>query len=109
MNRNKILVALAIAASVAGLNASAADSSPNAYGNNSPAGSAGRVVEITPATKYVNVTDGDTVTFKIDGRDFTWTFHVLHQEGVVQLSSILPQDLHADGVKVYVTPDLSYR
>lgn len=109
MKRTTTLLGLALAASAFGLNAGAADINPKLYGNEASASGANRVVEITPATKYVNVIDGDTVKFKIEGREFTWTFDLYHQEGVVELSSILPKDMRAGDVKVYVASDPSYR
>jgi len=57
----------------------------------------------------VRVTNGETVTFNIDGKPFSWTFQMYQQEGVVALAAILPQELHADSVKVYVGADPTYR
>jgi len=102
-------VAFAFAAGVASLNASAANIDPANYGVAAQASAGARVVDITPGTRYINVTDGDTVTFNVGGQQFTWTFRVNHGEGVVALSAILPKELDAHGVMVYVGPDPSYR
>jgi hypothetical protein len=71
-----------------------------------------RVVDIKPDTRWVNVTNGDTVTFNIDNQAFTWNFTVYHGEGALKLGSILPENLHADkhadDVVVYVAPDLNF-
>jgi len=85
------------------------DVTPKIYGMQAPANSAQRVIEISAGTKDVHVTNGETVTFSIDGRQFTWKFDLYHQEGVVALSFLLPQDMHADGVKVHVAESPMYR
>jgi hypothetical protein len=98
---------IAIAAAVFALNAGAADA--QLYGKPAPASAAQRKIEIKPDSKNIRVTNGETVTFSIDGKPFTWTFQLYQQEGVVALAAILPQELHADGVKVYVDADPTYR
>jgi hypothetical protein len=67
------------------------------------------VVDITPGMKYVNVINGQTVSFNLGGQQFTWTFQLYQQEGAVALSAILPKELRADDVTVYVAPDPTYR
>jgi len=111
MNHSKTLIAMAIAASALTLNtaAHAGDVNPTMYGASAPASAAQRVVEIKPGMKYVNVVNGQTITFNVDGKPFTWTFQLYQQEGAVALSAILPAELHADGVTVYVAPDPTYR
>jgi hypothetical protein len=123
MKNLKPLFALALAASALTLNASAADDSAKYYGNQVPASrgtqvveikgnSDARVVDIKQDTRWVNVTNGDTVTFNVDNQAFTWNFSLYHGEGAVRLGSIMPEDLHADAhaekVVVYVAPDLDY-
>jgi hypothetical protein len=109
MNHTKTLIAIAIAASALTLNAHAGDVNPTMYGAIAPASAAQRVVDIKPGMKYVNVVNGQTITFNVDGKPFTWTFQLYQQEGAVALSAILPSGLHADGVTVYVAPDPTYR
>jgi hypothetical protein len=111
MKRMKTLAILAFAltAGVSSLNAGAENIDPANYGVAAQASRAARVVDITPGTRHVNVIDGETVTFNLDGQQFTWTFHVNHGEGVVALAAIVPKALDAHGVMVYVGPDLSYR
>jgi hypothetical protein len=103
------LLGFVFAASAFTLNVHAADIDSGFYGTPASEQSAGRVIEITPATRHVNVTEGETVTFRIGDQQFTWTFHMLHQEGALSLSAILPRGLRAEGVMVYVAADTSYR
>jgi endonuclease YncB( thermonuclease family) len=109
MKHSKALIAVAIAASALTFNANAGGINPNTYGASAPASAAQRVVDVKPGMKYVNVVNGQTITFNVEGKPFTWTFQLYQQEGVVALSAILPKELHADGVTVYVAPDPTYR
>jgi hypothetical protein len=111
MKLTKILVAFAMAASALTMNVNAGifDANPEIYGMVAPANTAQRTVDITADTKKVNVTNGETITFNINGTQFTWKFDLYHQEGVLELSTILPKDLHADGVTIYVAEDPMYR
>lgn len=111
MSINKTLAAFAIAASAFSLNASAGmfDNSPKLYGTPAPASSAQRSIDINAATKRVNVTNGETITFNINGKQFTWKFDLYHHEGALELSFILPQDLQANGVQIYVAEDPAFR
>jgi len=98
---------IAIAATVFALNAGAADAQQ--YGKPAPASAAQRKIEIKPGGNDPANLRVQIVTFNIDGKPFTWTFQLYQQEGVVALTAILPQELHADGVKVYVGADPTYR
>jgi hypothetical protein len=111
MKTTNILAAFAIAASAFSLNASAGifDVHPRIYGAAAPANSAQRTIDITAQTKKVRVTNGETITFNINGKQFTWKFDLYHQEGALELSTILPADLRADGVTIYVAEDPAYR
>lgn len=78
------------------------------YGTSAAAGFAERDITLTAGTKSVNVTNGETVRFLIDGASFTWNFSTLRSETSFDLSSIAP-----DGVKVaarvYVASNPLYR
>lgn len=123
MKRITSLLAFTLAAGAFSLDAGAADNNAGYYGAQVPASgstnvveirgsSNARVVDIKPDTRWVNVTNGDTVTFNVDNQAFTWNFSLYHGEGAVKLGSIMPADLHADAhaekVVVYVAPDLDY-
>ena len=111
MNTRKILMAFAIAASTLSMNAHAGlfDVTPKVYGTQASADSAQRTIEVNADTKAVHVTNGEIVTFKINGQRFTWKFDLYHQEGVVDLSFLAPKEMHADGVKVYVAENPVFR
>lgn len=111
MNITKSVMAFAIAASAFTSNANAGifDVTPKIYGMPAPASLAQRHIDITSATKKVDVTNGETITFHIDGKPFTWKFDLYTQAGAVELSFILPNELHADGVTIVVAENPLYR
>jgi hypothetical protein len=90
-------------ANAAGRTGTAAD-----YGTGVTAGGYDRVVEITPQTKSVNVTNGQTVKFVIAGKTFSWNFDTFNYDNVFDLSRIAPADIRVDGVKVYIEPNPLY-
>ena len=102
-------IAFATAAFTSNANAGIFDSSPKVYGAPALASAAVRTIDITASTKSVSVTNGETVTFNINGKQFTWKFDLYFQAGVVDLAFILPQEAHADGVKVYVGENPAFR
>ena len=61
-----------------------------------------RSVTILPSTKYVNVRQGDVVTFTSDGKQFTWLFDTLRPTDDFDLSSIAPAEMKTHGARVYV-------
>lgn len=81
----------------------------SAFGTFAPQGTAMRTVEVKPATKWVNVRDGETVRFDVSGKKFEWTFNLAKQrEGVVSLSKIVPNGINAGNTVVYVAPNARY-
>lgn len=109
MKITKTLTAIALAASAFAMNAHAGifDVTPKIYGHEAAASMSQRTIVVTPETKKVHVTNGETIKFEVNGQAYTWKFDLYHQEGVVDLSLILPES-HADGVKVYVAEDPLY-
>ena len=73
------------------------------------AGNAGRVIEVTPATRYLNVTNGETVTIRQGERSLTWHVQVPNNLNAVPLSRIAPQDEAGREVLVYVAPGQQYQ
>lgn len=76
------------------------------YGSTAPADSAERQIVLTPSTKYVNVTNGETVTFVENGKTFTWDFSTYDHVNL-KLSAIAPKGLGYPDVRVYVDRDPS--
>jgi hypothetical protein len=67
-----------------------------------------RVITITPATRWVNVTDGDTVRFIAGDRSFAWNFQVSRTVSVFDLKQIAPPGTLPRPVLVYVEPNPLY-
>lgn len=67
-----------------------------------------RSITILPAKKYVNVNQGDVVTFISDGKQFTWLFDTLRPTDDFNLSSIAPAEMITHGVRIYVGPNPLY-
>jgi hypothetical protein len=67
-----------------------------------------RVITITPATRWVNVTSGDTVRFVAGERMFAWNFQVSPTVSVFDLKEIAPPGTLPRPVLVYVEPNPLY-
>jgi hypothetical protein len=68
---------------------------------------ADRQVGVTPATKWVNVTNGETVRFAASGKNFSWHFDTFDQTSF-DLSAIAPKDVNIKGVRIYVASNPVY-
>ncbi len=68
---------------------------------------AGRQISVTAATKWVNVTNGETVRFTANGKNFTWHFDTFDQTSF-DLSAIAPKDVYVKGVRIYVASRPAY-
>ena len=79
------------------------------FGMATSAASADRHITIKPDTKWVNVNNGDTVEFQINGKSFTWHFDTLHREEAFSLSKIAPEGVEVGMVTVYVAPNPLYQ
>ncbi|CDG83814.1 CzcE family metal-binding protein [Janthinobacterium agaricidamnosum] len=106
------IAAMFIAATLAPLAAMAhqgGTQAKQAFGSTAPAVAATRTVLISPATKAVNVDNGDVVTFEVDGKTFTWQFGTLRDSERFELSAIAPEGVHTHGVRIYVAQNPLYR
>ncbi|NML60067.1 CzcE family metal-binding protein [Massilia sp. RP-1-19] len=92
------------AAGAAGLTNTGAD-----YGYVALTAPVDRTIVIDASTKVVNVTNGETVEFKIDGQSIRWHFNTFHRESVLDLSKIVPQAAQAANVRVYVAANPLYQ
>lgn len=79
------------------------------YGSAAANSSALRQIAITPETRWVNVTDGETVEFNLDGRSFSWHFQTLRGESAFDLSSIAPDGAKLGKITVYVASNPLYQ
>lgn len=67
-----------------------------------------RTIVVKPTTRYVNVTDGETVKFAVDGKEFSWHFSTWPTSNQVALEKLAPKDTLASGVTVYVERNPRY-
>lgn len=102
-----VIAVSALLASTAGA-VSLTNSSVN-YGYSAPTVLADRTIVITPSTKSVNVTNGETVEFDIKGQTFRWSFNTFQREAVLDLAKIAPEGTPAGEVRVYVAANPLYQ
>ena len=101
----KLSIVLAAAGMVAGMSASAAVRA-DLLGEPSVPGQAGRIIVIKPDTKYVNVTEGDVVTFVDNGKAFTWNFDSPPDVSSFVLNRVAPDGVLDHTVTAYVAPNM---
>lgn len=94
---------LAATAGAIGLTSTSAD-----YGYSAATIPADRTIVITPSTKSVNVSNGETVEFDIQGKTFRWSFNTFHREAALELSKIAPDGVPVGSVRVYVAANPLY-
>jgi hypothetical protein len=95
--------AVALALAAASFSAGAATISTKLLGEPVQA-AADRTIAVNDNTKWVNVTQGETIKFVINGREYTWAF-----DGIAasfDLSQIIPDSNLPKKVAVYVAPSL---
>ena len=107
LNRAAVVLSLGLAMSAAG--AASAEGAPAQYGRHALAVNAEREIIIDAGTKWVNVTNGETVRFTKDGKTFTWRFEVLGDETSFQLSKIALADFNVGELRVFVAANPTYR
>ncbi|USX24712.1 CzcE family metal-binding protein [Oxalobacteraceae bacterium OTU3CINTB1] len=106
----KTLRTLIICTTIVGAGlAQAAPATPANYGSAAGNGFADRAITITPGIKWVNVNNGDTVAFTVNGKTFTWHFETLHAEDQFGLEKIAPEGVDVGMVTVYVGSNPLYR
>ncbi len=64
---------------------------------------AGRTIDISGGTKWVNVKHGEVIRFVSNGREFTWYFDGVSQPRPFDMAEIAPAGFVEHGVKVYVS------
>lgn len=105
----KALRTTIIVAAIAAAAAHASAAPQPQFGMATTAANADRHISIGADTKWVNVNNGDTVTFDINGKSFTWHFDTLHSEEAFDLSKIAPEGISTGMVTVYVASNPLYR
>jgi hypothetical protein len=79
------------------------------YGVQVPAAAAMRTIAIDAGTSAVNVTNGETVQFSVDGQSFTWHFDTYRDATSFDLGAIAPANIKPGMVRVYVASNPLYR
>lgn len=82
----------------------AAPPGPEYAGAPAPTTAADYTVNLTSATKYVNVDRGDTVRFVAGGQQFAWNFNSADTTWAVSLRDIAPPGVIGRDVIVYISP-----
>ena len=103
--QKRLLLAAILALACAGAGAHAA----NNYGSIVPQTASEKLIAVGPQTRYINVNNGETVTFVHGHEMFTWSFRTLHETESFKLADIAPAGFDAGDVQVYVDRDPLYR
>jgi hypothetical protein len=78
------------------------------YGQPAPVSAAERAIVITPDTRYVNVTGGETIGFVVGDKSFAWNFFVARTVNDFRLNDVAPPGVLDHPVQAYVAPDPRY-
>ena len=70
---------------------------------------ADRDVAVDASTRWVNVTNGQTVRFTVGGQRFTFVFDAWPSTDSVPLSAIAPKGVTVPDVRVYIAPNPLYQ
>ena len=73
------------------------------------AGAAGRVIEVTPQTRHINVKQGEVVTLRMGAESLTWHVSTYPNVHAFPLSRIAAPAAAASQVTVYVAPGQAYQ
>ncbi|TFW20224.1 CzcE family metal-binding protein [Duganella callida] len=103
------VIAAAILAAAGSAQASINPNPKAQLGMAAVAASADRHITIGAGTRWVNVNNGDTVEFTVNGKSFTWHFDTLRAEEAFDLAKIAPEGVDAGKVTVYVASNPLYR
>lgn len=110
VNTQKIgLSALLISCALLGGSALATTYPAQDYGEPVAPMAATQHINLHAGQRWVNVDNGDTVLFTIDGKSFAWHFQTLTDETNLDLSTIAPPDVNVQGIRVYVASEPIYR
>lgn len=108
MQRNTLTYSFLALALCGAVHANAADSSAD-LGYVGAAGNAERVIDVTPATRYLNVTNGETVTIRQGEQSVTWHVQAPNNLNAVSLSSVAPQEQPGHDVTIYIAAGQQYQ
>ena len=107
-----MFVALALSASFSAFATPAsapAAVNPADFGAPARIEAAERTIAITPATRSVNVTNGETVAFVVGDKRFAFSFVTYPYTQSVALATLAPAGVDVRDVRVYVAPSPLYQ
>lgn len=108
MTSTKFLRPLMLGALIAATGTTAyAASHTDRFGNAVPVSGKQRTIELQPGTRYLNIEQGQTLKFIVQGKAFAWNFDTFGTP-VFNLAEIAPKDVDVGNVKVYISPDRTY-
>lgn len=79
------------------------------YGQAATGAAADKQIALTSDTRWVNVSNGDTVRFTSGGQSFVWHFDTLQDAPTFSLAAIAPAGIDVGAVRVYVAANPLYR
>ncbi|MBA5606556.1 CzcE family metal-binding protein [Duganella sp. FT3S] len=103
-----LLASLASSAAICQAHASGYTGTSADYGSQVPTAGAVRTIVITPDTRWINVTNGETIRFSVGDQNFTWHFDTLQGEITFELARIAPAGVNVGTVRTYVTANPQY-
>lgn len=109
MQTSKTIFALGFALAISLYNGAAHASAVrnlSDYGAQAHSESAGRKIVIKPGTKWINVTNGEVVTFVLGDQSFTYHVRTYPNTQKFDLGAIAPSDVNVPNVQVYVAQDV---
>lgn len=77
------------------------------FGNAASSSSAQRTVKLDQNSKYINVTQGETITFVFEGNSFTWNFDTFGTP-VFNLKDIAPKNINTQNIIIYTREDPTF-
>jgi hypothetical protein len=98
--RNAVLILAAVLAN--GAYAAAPSGTSADYGSAVADNAATRTIVVTPQTRSVNVTNGETVKLVVGDKSVNWFVSTYPNVNSFDLAKIAPEASGADGVRVYV-------
>lgn len=108
LNLHRAAVLIVSTAFAIGAHAARLTGAPADFGMPVPNDAAERTIAVTPGTRHVNVTDGETIRFDVNGRAFTWHFNTWPTIQQFDLEKIAPKEAQASGITVYVERNPRY-
>lgn len=108
LNLNRIAIFALTAVLATGASAAPPTGAPADYGSRVSNATADRVITVTPDSRSIHVTNGETVTFDVNGKSFSWHVYTYPNVDEFDLTKIAPADVGANSVRVFVAPNPIY-